>query len=792
MDVFELVAKLGLDTSEYEEGLKGAESNASKLGGALKSGLGTAAKIGTAALATAATAAGALAKQSVDAYKEYEQLEGGIETLFGSAAPKVMANAERAFQSAGQSMNDYMETSIQSAAALINSLGGDQAKAADLMDMSIVDMADNVNKMGTTMEGVQNAYRGFSRGNFTMLDNLALGFAGTKEGMQELLDKAKELSGIEYNINSYADIVQAIHIVQEEMGIAGTTAKEGAETISGSIEQLKSAWTNLVSGLANPNADLGLLIDNVVASAETALNNLVPAIEHALIGIASFIEKAAPIIADKLPGVIEKILPSLLNAANTIINALIKAMPSLIDAVIKSIEQNPEILTTLGPILMAKLASGLLGNLDMLKPVGEAISKKLGSGISTSLPKTLSSTFSSIGSFLTADIGEAVAAGGATAGATVGTAIVGSIVAFLGGAEIGKKIGAVLFPEDAEMYEEYSGIKGTFIMLKDFFVTLGEEIGYGLSDVWAKLSEFFSLVGEKWNEFWTNVYEFFKPVIESIQYTSGIIFNAISEKIHAKLDEIKAFWTNVWTVLKIVFEPIIESIKEKLNAFWEKTTEIFNSIMNFVQEKIFPLMYSAQDKIGEVIDGIKQKFSDGVEMIKDIFNGLGDFFKGLFEKAKTWGSDLMESFKEGILGKRDQIAGSIRLVGDIIKANLGHSHPTEGPLADDYKWMPDMMDLFASGINSSKKDVVNSVNSLTNDMSDLIDFSQPQFQLAGGYGIMDSGSSTTSDGDYGGDIVTTITDALMNMQLVVNIGNRPIEAMITTAQQKTNYRSGGR
>jgi phage-related protein len=167
-----------------------------------------------------------------------------------------------------------------------------------------------------------------------MLDNLALGFAGTKEGMQELLDKAKELSGVEYNIDSYADIVQAIHVVQQEMGIAGTTAKEGTETISGSLAQLGSAWQNLVAGLANPDADLGALINNVVSSAETALTNLLPAIEKALGGIASLIEKVAPIIADKLPGLIDTVLPPLLSAATDLLTGVANALPGIISTVL--------------------------------------------------------------------------------------------------------------------------------------------------------------------------------------------------------------------------------------------------------------------------------------------------------------------------------------------------------------------------------------------------------------------------------------------------------------------------
>lgn len=353
MDVFDLQAKISLDSSEYKKELSGAKASFNELGGKIKAGLATAAKASAAAVGTAAAGIAAITKQSVDAYGSYEQLAGGIDTLFGASAQKVLENSEKAFKTAGMSMNEYMETSIQSAASLINSLGGDQAKAAELMDLSITDMADNVNKMGTTMEGVQNAYRGFSRGNFTMLDNLALGFAGTKEGMQELLDKAHELSGIEYNIDSYADIVQAIHVVQKEMGITGTTAKEAAGTIQGSVGSMKAAWEDLKVNLVRGDGDLNKSIDTLLESALTVFDNIEPKIERAMGGVASFVEKASPIIAEKLPPIVEKILPSLLTTGATLVTAIGKGIAGAMPALINSGKTllagiMPEITSTLG------------------------------------------------------------------------------------------------------------------------------------------------------------------------------------------------------------------------------------------------------------------------------------------------------------------------------------------------------------------------------------------------------------------------------------------------------------
>ena len=372
MNVLELVATLSLDSGGYEKGLDKAESRAGKLGSKLAGGAKMAAKGFAVAGAAAATGVAAITKSAIDGYADLEQLKGGVETLFGDSAQKVIDDANEAFKTAGMSANEYMETSIQSAAALINSLGGDQAKASELMNMSITDMADNVNKMGTSMESVQDAYRGFSRGNFTMLDNLALGFAGTKEGMQELLDKAKEISGVEYDINSYSDIVQAIHVVQDEMGITGTTAKEASETISGSISSLKSAWQNLVTGFADENADLDKLINNVVEAAETAFGNILPVAEKAMSGIADFVSKAAPILAEKLPEIIKTLLPKLIEASTQLISALGRTLPTagieIVNTLIKTINKMLPNLITEAAVMIAEFSQGLADSLPKLIP----------------------------------------------------------------------------------------------------------------------------------------------------------------------------------------------------------------------------------------------------------------------------------------------------------------------------------------------------------------------------------------------------------------------------------------
>lgn len=409
-----------------------ADKGGQSAGKSWSSGFAGAAKGALAGVATGITAAtGAatvLAKSAIDSYADYEQFVGGVETLFGDSAGKVIADASDAFKTAGMSANDYMNTTITSAASMINSLGGDTEKAAELMNMSITDMSDNVNKMGTSMQGVQDAYRGFSRGNFTMLDNLALGFAGTKEGMQELLDKAEELSGVKFDINSYSDIVQAIHVVQSEMGITGTTAKEAGETIAGSVGAMKAAWQNLVTGLADGNADIEGLVSNLIGTIVGengeggVIGNLVPAIQQALDGIIQLISTAVPqivpivvqLIADNLPqlveagmGILESLvkgivdnLPQLMDAAVevifTIADGIIDALPDLIPAIVEVVLTIVEKLTDPDTVtklidasfqIMMALAEGLIKALPTLLEKAPTIIGNLLKSILTFLPK---------------------------------------------------------------------------------------------------------------------------------------------------------------------------------------------------------------------------------------------------------------------------------------------------------------------------------------------------------------------------------------------------------------------
>ena len=347
MDVFDLVAKIRLDSSEYESGVGEAKSTFSNLASGVKTGLSTVAKVGAAAVSAGVAGVAALTKMGVEGYAQYEQLTGGVETLFKESQNIVMGYAENAYKTAGMSANEYMETVTSFSASLIQSLDGDTAKAAEVGNMAITDMSDNANKMGTSIEMIQNAYNGFAKSNFTMLDNLKLGYGGTKEEMQRLIDDANRVKAAngemaDLSIDSFADVTEAIHIIQTEMGITGTTAREAATTIEGSISMMKGAWQNLVVGMADSEADMEKLIDDFVESTVTAAKNLLPRIEQTLIGIGDLITELAPVISKALPKLVKSVLPSLLSAGVSLVTAIVKgcvsALPALYDALLDAVQ----------------------------------------------------------------------------------------------------------------------------------------------------------------------------------------------------------------------------------------------------------------------------------------------------------------------------------------------------------------------------------------------------------------------------------------------------------------------
>ena len=360
MELFKLFATLAIrnkeandaldETSDKAEGTKGKFANAfEKMGtAAVKFG-----KVVATGVVAGAGAVAAITKQAVEAYADYEQLVGGVETLFGKSADIVMNYANNAYKTAGMSANEYMETVTGFSASLLQSLDNDTEKAAQKADVAITDMSDNANKMGSSMESIQNAYQGFAKQNYTMLDNLKLGYGGTKEEMQRLLSDAEKLSGQKFDLSSYADIVDAIHIVQTEMGITGTTAKEAATTIQGSISSFKASWQNLLVGMADDSQDFDALLNNVIDNGITVIENILPKAKIVFDKIPDLISGILP----KIPVLVKELLPSLLEAATQLLTGLVNALPELINILMNIIPDLLNVVMDIGLALLDALPS---------------------------------------------------------------------------------------------------------------------------------------------------------------------------------------------------------------------------------------------------------------------------------------------------------------------------------------------------------------------------------------------------------------------------------------------------
>lgn len=352
-----------------------------------------------------------IGKSAIDSYANYEQLIGGVETLFKDSSGIVEGYANNAYKTAGLSANDYMETVTSFSASLLQSLNNDTAKSAEVADMAITDMSDNANKMGTDMSMIQSAYQGFAKQNYTMLDNLKLGYGGTKSEMERLLKDAQKISGVKYDISNLSDVYNAIHVIQGELGITGTTAKEASTTIQGSVASMKSAWSNLLTGIADDNADWSTLVNNFVDSVVTAGDNLLPRIEVAVEGIGLLItdalglllEKVVPmgmqVIQNLITGIstqLPDIVSSVNNAIGVIINGIIAMLPQIlqmgIQIIVSLVQGIAQSLPTLIPQMVdavITMVDTLLDNIDLIIDAGIQLLIGLADGLIEALPKLI-------------------------------------------------------------------------------------------------------------------------------------------------------------------------------------------------------------------------------------------------------------------------------------------------------------------------------------------------------------------------------------------------------------------
>lgn len=630
------------------ESMKDATNSASKMSSVMK-GIGSSAiKVGkglAVAGAAAATAVTALVSKSVGAFADYEQLTGGVETLFGaggrsveeyaqsvgksvsdiqgkydslmSAQNIVLENANKAYMTAGMSANEYMDTVTGFSASLISSLGGDTNKAADYANSALVDMSDNANKMGTDMESIKNAYQGFAKQNYTMLDNLKLGYGGTQEEMKRLLSDAEKLTGQRYDISSFADITQAIHAIQTQMDITGTTAKEASTTISGSWGSLKAAFENTLVGLTTGGEMFDQSLDALVDSAKTFGQNVIPAITGALSGVGSLIESLAPVIVAELPSMVSDILPHLVSATKSLVTGLISQLPALGKAVLDAI---PSIFDGMTDVIGESSVGKLKGSFEGLK-------------------NTITDTFSNIGPMLKdfceggiSTFCDALStAMDLASGAISVIEALSPVIGAVAGAIITYK-GAVLLWNAAETAKNVvMGISTAAQWALNVAMT-ANPIGIVIVAIGALVGAFIVLwnKSEGFRNFWINLWE-----------------------------KVKAIVTSAWEGIKAGFEKIkngISAVKEKVSTMWngvkEKTSELWGGVKNVVSEKLNNIK-SAYDAHGgglkgatfAAIEGVKEYYRTGYDAINQLTGGkLGEVVNAVGEKMEVVKGKFSEAF----------------------------------------------------------------------------------------------------------------------------------------------------
>lgn len=702
MDVFNLYAKLSLNTSEYEKGVEKAKGGASSLmdvfsgtvlGNAVTDGLRNIAN-GFVTIGKMATGAAiSIGKSSLDSYGEYEQLIGGVETLYKDSAKVVEQYANRAFKNVGMSANDYMETSTSFAASLVSSLAGDTNAAAEMSNMAISDMADNWNKMGSSVQSVQDAYRGFSKQNYVMLDNLKIGYGGTKTEMERLLADADALNAkqgvyTKYSIDNFSDIVQAIHVVQTEMGITGTTADEAASTIQGSTASVKSAWENLLTGIADPEQNFQGLMDDFVNSFVTAGNNIIPRIKQIvptlIDGLSEIVTQLAPYVSSiimELEPTIEEGLQALFGGLSSVASELQPIVADVFsffgDAIISGLTSAIEnsdfsflldifdnVKTAVEEVvpLIEKIAPALVTVGAAAK--GWEIGKKLQSIVTGFDEAKVAVSLFSMGLSDT-EIAQGALNGTLKASEVVAGLLTGKIslmtLAQTAAAKAQAAFNAVLAANPIALV----------------IVAIGALVGI-LAVLYAKNEDFRNKVNASWDAISAKIQEvvaFVQPYVEAAMQVIGQVVTQVITDLTPVIQSIgeafSAAWSLVQTVwswasaffqaifqtIVVIFAPFAPIISGFFQGAWIIIQSIWNVAVSFFQT-VFDLITGVFSTIDAVLSG---DFQSAWESIQGIFEGALGFFY-------TVGQNVGEGIKGGIAAVWGGLVSFVQGLWDGIKS----------------------------------------------------------------------------------------------------------------------------
>ena len=673
---------------------------------AFVSGIGTivsgVTKVTATAVAAASAGIAALTTSAVKSYAEYEQLVGGVETLFtptqsmnefvsqlqeigvsakeasekySEGADKVMENASNAWKTAGLSTNDYLETVTSFSASLIQSLGGDTVKAASYADMAITDMSDNANKMGTSIESIQNAYQGFAKQNYTMLDNLKLGYGGTKSEMERLVEDADALSEsfsaqrdeAGNLVLTYADIVDAIHIVQENMGIAGTTTSEATTTISGSLNMLKASWSNLVTGLADEDADLDQLMQNVVDSLvgttdeagnkieKGFLDNIIPVIETSLTSIGSLFTALVPTALSLLPTLISSVLPDIISAGTSLVDGLVNSISdnmndveAIANQLIGSFSKIIPDMVELGGQLLSTLGSAILDNLDTILGVAGNVLTTICEGLQNNADKLVAGAIQiveSLGGFIRdnadmlIDTAVSVVLAIVTGisenlsdliilGLEIVTAISESILENID--VILKAIPDLVSGFCDGLIEHSDEIADAFVNLMDVFAKvipiILDSLAVVLPELVGKIFDYLSGDG------YIKVQAASTKMFEGIIYALASILSSLWSAIGDLIVNLAMKVTNGQTNMQVAALSLMDGM---LNGIITKAADILTTITSKINEWIQAIKAKVNDFIsagGSLIDGLKQGFQN---KLSSVTTAISNGAKSIADAAKS-------------------------------------------------------------------------------------------------------------------------------------------------------------
>lgn len=565
----------------------------SGFGSTIKKGFALAAKAGIATISAASAGIGAIVKSSASAYADYEQNIGGIETLFKDNADTIVKYASEAYKTAGISANDYMQNVTSFSASLLQGLGGDTAQAAEIANEAMVDMSDNANKMGTDISAIQNAYQGFAKQNYTMLDNLKLGYGGTQAEMARLINDSGVLGDSikvdEKTVNSvsFDKMIEAIHKVQTDLDITGTTSKEAATTVSGSLGSVKAAWANLMAGMGDKNADLKNLIKEMVSTVKTFAKNIMPVIKQALSGVTTLISELAPDIAAELPQLVSDLLPQLIEAGTQIFQALVKG-----------ISDNIGTITQAAITAITTIATALIQNTGPLVQSLATIITTIAQALPTILPDLINAIVEQIPTVIQAviDCMPAIIDGTIQIVTAIAEALVDNIDLIIDGAvQIIDALAMSLSDSDtaAKLAQSALEIIGTLTM----------ELLKNLPDILAD------------------------GILIAVEFIKGIAQGMVD------------YFAPVSDALSDMLIDLTDWFSRKWNDFKEWGSDMIQAFIDGIKEK----WQSLKDTVCDVASSVKD------------FLGFSEPDKGPLSNFHTFAPDMMDLFAKGIADNEDTI-----------------------------------------------------------------------------------------------------------------------------------------